>query len=125
MISSPIKLYSKRGKVTSLNLNKVKKLHFLTYNKLKIQYSNHMSSLVQKLPIYTKPIEITYILYVPNKIKSDLMNYVAIIDKFFQDVLVKEGKIPDDNYTIVPRVTCKYGGVDKNNPRMEIEINEI
>ncbi len=37
------------------------------------------------------------------------------------DMLVDNGILEDDNYSIVPNLTLKFGGVDKNNPKCFIE----
>lgn len=83
-----------------------------------------MKPLVQNLPTFTNPIHIYYKVFTGSAVKSDVMNWVAVIDKFFQDVLVREGKLIDDNYVYVPEINCKFGEVDKHNPRMEITIIE-
>lgn len=81
-----------------------------------------MKPLVQHLPKFTNRIEIHYKVFVGSSTKSDIMNWIAVIDKFFQDVLVREGKLIDDNYLYVPKVYCEFGGIDRSNPRLEIEI---
>lgn len=83
-----------------------------------------MLPLVQFLP-KLKKIRITYTLFMRTRCKSDVMNWISVVDKFFQDVLVKAGKLPDDNYEYVPEIICKFGGVDKLNPRIDIKIEEI
>ena len=69
----------------------------------------------------TSPIHIT----IGSNHKTDVMNWVSVVDKFFQDVLVKANKLPDDNYKYVPEIISKFGGIDKQNPRMEIVIEPI
>lgn len=83
-----------------------------------------MKPVVQHLPTFTNPIHIHYKLYVASNVKSDVMNWVAVIDKFFQDVLVREKKLTDDNYLYVPKITCEFGEICKANPRLEITITE-
>jgi hypothetical protein len=41
------------------------------------------------------------------------------------DLLVDNGILKDDSWFIVPKLTLIFGGVDKNNPRAEITINEL
>lgn len=36
-------------------------------------------------------------------------------------MLVDNGILEDDNYSIVPELILKFGGVDKNNPHCVIE----
>jgi Holliday junction resolvase RusA-like endonuclease len=40
------------------------------------------------------------------------------------DILVKSGLIPDDNCFVVSRMCLMFGGIDKENPRVEITIDE-
>lgn len=49
--------------------------------------------------------------------KFDLTNKAESI----MDLLVDVGFLEDDNYSIVPELTLKFGGVDKGNPRAIIE----
>lgn len=80
---------------------------------------------VKHIPPLNYPIVLHYKVFVGSNTKSDVMNWVSVIDKFFQDVLVKHGIIPDDNYTIIPKIVSEFGGVDKKNPRIEITIEEL
>lgn len=70
-------------------------------------------------------IEIEYTLYPKTKRLCDVSNILSIVDKFFCDTLVKEGKLEDDNYTYIPKVSYQIGEVDKLNPRAEILIKEV
>lgn len=65
-----------------------------------------------------KNIDIT--LYAPDRRKGDLTNKAESI----MDLLVDAGIIEDDNWTIVPNVYLRFGGVDKENPRAVITINK-
>lgn len=126
-ITSPIHITQEvkgRAVKTALNFNKVRNMQGFVYNRLKQSYKEIMLPKVHSLPKLNK-IQIKYILYTGSAHKSDLMNWSSIIDKFFQDVLVEAGKLEDDNYLLVPKVLTEYGGLDKNNPRMEIQIKEI
>ena len=41
------------------------------------------------------------------------------------DLLVDAGVLPDDNWFVVDTALLKFGGVDKENPRVEVEIKTI
>lgn len=56
--------------------------------------------------------------YAPDKRKGDLSNKWESIG----DLLVDLGLIEDDNWFVLPKVTMVFGGVDKDNPRAEIEF---
>ena len=64
---------------------------------------------------------ITYIFYYPDNRQRDLSNWIESIN----DMLVKYWTIPDDNWKIIIWFTAKTWWVDKENPRVEINIQEI
>lgn len=59
--------------------------------------------------------------YVPDKRKRDIANYIEAI----QDILVKYEVIKDDNYNIIESLDGTRMHIDKENPRVEIEITKI
>lgn len=79
---------------------------------------------ITPIPI-DRGIFITYILYSGSKRRRDLRNITTVIDKFLCDALVAYGIIPDDNCNICNGFMDLYGGIDKDNPRVEVYINEI
>ena len=125
-IVSPIHviIQNKNQDKYALNFNRVRNLHGFVYNKLKERYSEIMLPKVSELPSFNK-VHISYTLYTGSSHKSDLMNWVSVVDKFFQDVLVKAGKLPDDNFEYVPTINATFKGIDKANPRLEITITEL
>ena len=75
-----------------------------------------------------------YKLYI-DKTNCDMMNVVSVIDKFFQDGLVKFGLVNDDNVTIYKKISAecvileikkvKGKKVVEGVPRIEIIVEEI
>ena len=59
--------------------------------------------------------------YVPDKRRRDIVNYIEAI----QDILVKYEVIKDDNYNIITSLDGTRMYIDKENPRVEIEITKI
>ena len=59
--------------------------------------------------------------YVPDKRRRDIANYIEAI----QDILVKYEVLKDDNYNIVYSLDGTRIHVDKENPRVEIEITKL
>ena len=59
--------------------------------------------------------------YVPDKRRRDIANYIEAI----QDILVKYEVLKDDNYNIVYSLDGTRIYVDKENPRVEIEITKL
>ena len=70
-------------------------------------------------------ISITYTLYPKTKRRTDISNVLSIHSKFFEDSLVDHGLLVDDNYNYLPIVIFVFGKVDKENPRVDIEVKEI
>lgn len=62
---------------------------------------------------------IEMVIYPPDKRKADLSNKFESI----ADLLVSAQILEDDNWFVVPDVHLKFGGVDKNNPRVEVTVN--
>lgn len=59
--------------------------------------------------------------YVPDKRRRDIANYIEAI----QDILVKYEVIKDDNHNIITSLDGTRMYIDKENPRVEIEIIKI
>ena len=77
------------------------------------------------LPEFKNKIKITYTLFPGSHRKLDLSNVCSIVDKFFCDALTEAKRLPDDNYNFIPEVVYKFGEIDVNNSRVEINIEEI
>lgn len=82
----------------------------------------HQEVIIQTIginPRYEKvKMKITY--YFKDKRRHDPSNY----DKMLLDGLVQANIIEDDNYDVIQEFTT-MGKVDKENPRTEIEIEEV
>lgn len=84
-----------------------------------------MADAIETLPVFSGKVQITYTLYPKTKRLTDVSNVCSVVDKFFCDALVKMGKLEDDNYLFLPKVIYQFGEVDKDNPRVDIEIQEL
>ena len=122
--NSPLKVLATKLKGWVLNLNQYRNTHFRTLNTVKINYKLAMQSQIATGPKYNK-IACIYTVYPPNKRLFDIGNVCCIHQKFFEDALVELGKLPDDNYNYIPTVIYQFGGIDTNNPRVEIEVIEL
>lgn len=67
------------------------------------------------------PIKIKYVIYFPDNRLRDGQNYLKVP----LDFLVNSGVIKDDNFHIVVSETWEVGGIDKQNPRVEIFIDSV
>lgn len=116
-----------KKKTYYLNLNNYRNWHYQVSNTLKEEFKERMRSQLQNItPIpIDRGIFITYIFYSGSNRRKDLRNITTVIDKFLCDALVAYGIIPDDNCDICNGFMDLYGGIDKDNPRVEAYINEI
>jgi len=89
------------------------------YNIWQQEQSWRLKKYVPKKPIERCKIEVT--IYAPDKRKSDLSNKFESI----ADLLVDNRILADDNWFMLYEEHIKFGGVDAENPRVEITINEI
>ena len=80
--------------------------------RLRIQSKGH------KEPNY--PITVALVFYFDNLRRHDLDNSAAGV----MDALVAADIITDDNVNFVDCLTLQYGGHDKQNPRVEIFLDE-
>lgn len=65
-----------------------------------------------------EPVRVKYIFYMPDNRVADLSNKVESIN----DLLVKYWLLTDDNRKIINEMYIACNGVDKANPRVEVEI---
>ena len=121
---SPLRIKCNKSTYKSLNINTYRNIHHFTNNMMKKNYKFKMMEQINKLPKLNK-IEVTYTLYPKTKRLCDVSNICCIVDKFFMDALIDLGKLEDDNYLFLPKITYLFGEVDKENPRCLIEIKEI
>ena len=104
----------------NLSMNTYRNLHHQISSRLKRDVKAYMMQF--NIKSYTKPVRIHYTIYFKDQRKRDLMNFVAVVDKFALDALVERGVIKDDNYKYVVGYTVDYGGKrDINCIVMEIE----
>lgn len=68
-----------------------------------------------------KPLKVVYKFRFPDNRKTDLSNKLESIN----DLLVRYGVFEDDNHQILTCIEAIAMGVDKENPRCEIELYEI
>ena len=63
-------------------------------------------------------IGIEMMFYFPDKRRADLTNKAESI----MDLLVDAGIIEDDNANVCPEVLLRFGGVDRERPRVEVSL---
>ena len=106
-----------------LNLNLYRNWHYRISNHIK---TNFKYSIKEQLNFtFDQKIQISYTYYAPDNRKRDLMNVIAVVDKFFQDALTHYKCIKSDDTDTVIQVSCHFGGVDKIKPRIEAIVTNI
>jgi Holliday junction resolvase RusA-like endonuclease len=116
---------TKDDKVFNLNLNIYRNTHHMVLNQAKIAWKEIVRTAVGRNLITGPPYAFTYTAYPASNRKFDLGNVLSIIQKFTDDALIEMNVINDDSYKVIPVVSYKFGRVDKENPRVELEINTV
>lgn len=117
----PLSVPTSKKKKFSINLNAYRNAHFYTLSSAKRFFTDLVQNQIESLPRYTE-VELTYRVYPSSKRSMDIMNVCTVADKFFCDALVEAGKLEDDNYNHVTKVTGLFGQIDNKNPRIEVDI---
>lgn len=120
----PIKLIVgvRKKKNIFLSMNNAFKWRDVQRNTYKQAYADLIKPQIEQLPKLKRIISITYEVHRGDRHSFDVMNTVSIIDKFFEDALVINGIITDDNFKVVPMVIGMIGEYDKSNPRVNVTI---
>lgn len=127
IIKSPLEIlygYSKKknkGRYFKLNLNVYRNTHYRILNIVKIKYKELLQEQIEKLPVLNK-VGLIYKVYMPTRRAYDVSNICAVHSKFFLDAFVEANRIRDDNYNFIPIEVNMFGGLDKENPRVDILI---
>jgi hypothetical protein len=135
-LSVTIPRKTKADRVWILNLNSYRNTHFQILNKAKEIYKEEVKRADEKRhegdtdfsSYYAMPNEpylFTYTVFPANNRKFDLANVLPIIQKFTDDALIEFGIISDDSYKVIQAIDYRFGGVDKENPRVELEIRSL
>lgn len=114
----------KRGsaKRVSLNLNDYMHIHPQTINQARKIYFDRMFT--QMKGVKFGKVDIDLVLFKGSRRKIDRANFLSIVEKFFCDALVIHGCIEDDNDDFILSTRYSTGGVDKEDPRVEITVTE-
>ena len=91
------------------------------YAIMKDRYTSEIGWLAKKLPAYNR-VDITITWYEPDR-RRDPDNITAG-QKFILDGLVAGGVIKDDSQRYVNSISHQFE-VDRENPRVEIEVQEV
>lgn len=107
----PMRIRTSRKKVTALNLNVYRNLHYRSLTALKHKFQDHGKKLLrdQGVPPLGR-IRLRYQVFAKTKREFDVANICSIVDKFFSDTLQHAGIIEDDNWKFLDDVSFGFGG---------------
>lgn len=115
---------SPKAKSHILNLNNYPNWHYRTYAVLKKRYKEAVRSQLSGYRFEGR-LKITFTLHRKDRRMGDRANVLAVHEKFFCDALHEWGCIDDDNDDYIDSSHYYTGEIDKDNPRVEIEIVEL
>ena len=72
----------------------------------------------QKVKFYENAVAMRIVFFAPDNRNADLTNKAESV----MDMLVDNGIIKDDNWFVIKSIGLIFAGIDKDNPRVEIEI---
>lgn len=122
-LSVTIPRKTKADKVFTLNLNIYRNANFHTLNDAKVAWKGIVANAIGgQVNADSGPFNFTYTVFPATGRKFDLANVLSIVQKFTDDALIEFGFISDDSYKIIPKIDYRFGAVDKDNPRVELEI---
>ena len=113
-----------KDKRIALNMNTYRNLHHRISNDAKKAYSEALREQLEGLSIQT-PVEVTYKVFKASKRRLDKMNVISVVSKFLLDSITEYGCWEDDNDDYVKTETILPTELDRDNPRVEINIKEI
>lgn len=116
---------TKKDKRIYLNLNVYRNLNSFVNGDAKDIYNGILKEQLEAIEKFKKPVDITFVLFKGSKRKIDRANILSIVEKFFCDSLVKFNCLEDDCDDYISETHYRTGGIDRDHPRVEIEIKEI
>ena len=129
-VKSPLHVvlgYSKRKEKDIkfiLNLNEYRNAYYRVLNNAKKLYKQLISEQLLDKPRYERVV-ILYKIHKGDNRRHDIGNILAVHQKFFEDALVELGKLPDDKSNLLPMVVYVGGGVNIDDPRVDITVYDL
>lgn len=121
-IELPLEIWASSKRKFILNLNNYRNTHYQALGVAKKKYKDFIWYTLPDIK-YNNPVRLTYTIY--PKRKCDIANVGSIVDKFACDALVEKGIISDDDFDHVVEVSYRFGGLDKQNPRAVLTLEEF
>jgi Holliday junction resolvase RusA-like endonuclease len=105
-------IFVRNGRIVNVPSKLYKEWHEYAMIQLKQQFKN--------LQVAEYPIAIDVIIYYGTKHRHDLDNALGSI----MDALVDAEVIADDDVTHISQITIQHGGLDRDNPRAEVFLDD-
>ena len=122
----PLEIRQSKKKMFRCNMNIYRNTHGKTLAKIKKEFTSLFGFIYGHAHIEPiKQCSLKYVIFFPDNKVADLMNVGSVVDKFASDCLTKFGYIEDDNRRILKKVSFEDGGIDRENPRAELELIEL
>lgn len=107
----------------AINLNQYRNAQHFTLNNAKVNFEIYARKLIRAAGIpKLKRVTLEYVLYPGTAQLCDTGNICSIADKFFSDSLKASKIIEDDNYKFVTDLRFRFGGIDRENPRVDVIV---
>lgn len=120
---------TKKDKVFIPNLNTYRNAHHMILSQAKIAWKENLLatclSSMEWSSFPKPPCHLRYTIFPKSGRRFDVSNVLSIVEKFTNDVLVEYGFLPDDSWKIIPAIDYRIGEIDKENPRIELEVKAL
>ena len=125
-LPTSIEIWVNKKKRIWLWLNWYRNAHFIVSNNIKKTYKELIKEQLWPLDKIELPaqVSLTFTYFNGTKRIADLDNWCSIACKFTQDAFTELELIKWDDYNYVKEVHFIYGWYDKNNWRIEVEIED-
>ncbi len=107
-----------------INKNNERNWNPFVCKNVKAKYSELMEPMVKDLR-FILPVKLTFTLWRGTLRRTDRANVLCQHEKFFCDGLVDHGCLVDDSDEYIHSSHYHTGGLDRDNPRCDITIQEI
>jgi Holliday junction resolvase RusA-like endonuclease len=115
---------TKKDKKVSINLNTYRNLHPMVENQCKKVFKDIVKEQLNGV-VFMPPVEVTYKVFKASNRKLDKMNVISIASKYLMDAITEFKCWEDDDDSVIKREVLLPTELDRNNPRIEVDIKEI
>jgi Holliday junction resolvase RusA-like endonuclease len=115
---------TRKDKRVILNLNNYPSWSFFLYADLKRRYREALAPQLVGQKVAT-PCRLRFTLHRKDKRSGDRQNVLAVQEKFFCDAMTHYGCWPDDTDEYILSTEYVTGDIDRENPRVEVEITPV